>query len=345
MRIPQLLPVLLLTTIGISAVAQDAHYTQTLTSPLTLNPAMTGLIEADQRVSVNYRSQWASVSNNPYTTETIAYDVAILKNILPKGDALGLGLLGLHDRSGEGGLETNIIGLSAAYHKAFGKTKQHTLSLGVQGMLVMRDLDFSLLRFENQFDAASGGTPYPTHETNGKESLSYSDYNAGIMYSGRFSKRVTVYAGFAYYHLSTPVESFFNGSHTIAARLSGCAGTSIGVSDKTILYASGIYEKQASATQVLAGGALGIYLHGNRKNDKRSNAIVYVGNWYRFGDAMCPYAGFEWYKMRLGLSYDINTSSFTPATGGAGAFEISLVFNGRFSKQTTPVYNMARPKF
>ena len=38
-----------------SALAQDVHFTQYFTSPLTLNPALTGLVPDDLRLAANYR--------------------------------------------------------------------------------------------------------------------------------------------------------------------------------------------------------------------------------------------------------------------------------------------------
>ena len=43
-----------------TALAQDPHFTQYFTSPLTLNPALTGLVQGDLRFAANYRQQWAS---------------------------------------------------------------------------------------------------------------------------------------------------------------------------------------------------------------------------------------------------------------------------------------------
>src|SRR5271156_6168840 len=107
--------------LGGSAVAQDVHFTQYFTSPLTLNPALTGLVNEDLRFAANFRTQWSTVSANPYITGTISYDMAVLKGKLPEGDALGIGLLGLYDKSGTGGLTNTTVGLSLAYHKAFGR--------------------------------------------------------------------------------------------------------------------------------------------------------------------------------------------------------------------------------
>ena len=59
--------------VAVSAVkAQDIHHTQYFASPLTLNPALTGLVRGDVRVAANYRSQWYSVSEHPYTTGVIS---------------------------------------------------------------------------------------------------------------------------------------------------------------------------------------------------------------------------------------------------------------------------------
>ena len=69
-----------------SLMAQDVHFTQYFTSPLTLNPAMTGLVADDLRFSGNYRQQWASVSPNPYITGSMSFDIATLKGKLPEGD-------------------------------------------------------------------------------------------------------------------------------------------------------------------------------------------------------------------------------------------------------------------
>jgi type IX secretion system PorP/SprF family membrane protein len=87
-----------------SAKAQDVHFSQYFTSPLTLNPALTGLVSEDFRFAANYRTQWNSVSPNPYITGTASFDLAMLKGKLPEGDALGMGLMVLYDKSGTGGL-------------------------------------------------------------------------------------------------------------------------------------------------------------------------------------------------------------------------------------------------
>lgn len=327
-----------------TAMAQDPHFTQYFTSPLTLNPALTGLTQCDLRVAANYRTQWGSVSPNPYVTGTASFDMAAMR--LNNGDAFGVGLLALYDRSGLGGLQNISIGLSVAYHKAFGAEKQHTISLGAQGVLVQKNLDFNKLKFEDQFDVSTGGTPYNTSEVFGNADLTYPDFNVGLMYSGRVSEYATAYAGVSYYHLTQPVESFLNDDHKIHARTTVYLGGSFDLNENIVLYASGLYQNQAASDEYMVGGAVGFVLNPGHDMEFVKNTVLYLGSWYRYGDAICPYIGFEWSKMKLGVSYDVNLSSFAPATNGNGGYEISLIFNGCINKRDRePSVNVSCPKF
>lgn len=328
-----------------SAAAQDVHFTQYFTSPLTLNPALTGLVPDDLRLAANYRNQWSSVSSTPYITGTISYDMAMLKGKLPEGDALGIGVMLLYDKSGSGGLQNTTAGLSLAYHKGFGRDKLQHLSVGFQGFLVQKHLDFTKLTFEDQFNPATGGTPFTTNETFTNADLSYPDFNAGIMYSGQVSEHATAYAGLSYYHLTQPVETFLNDNHQIHSRTTAYLGGSFDLNENTVLYASALYQNQASATEVLLGAAVGFIMNPGHDLDYQRNTILYLGGWYRYNDALAPYIAIEWSKMRIGLSYDVNVSTFTPATKGMGAYEISLLYFGRINKhERAPIYNWSCPK-
>lgn len=325
--------------------AQDVHFTQYFTSPLTLNPAMSGLVDEDLRFAADVREQWSSVSPNPYMTGTVSYDMAMLKGKLPEGDALGFGLLGLYDKSGSGGLTNTTVGLSLAYHKAFGYDRQQHISFGAQANIVEKSLDFSKLTFEDM-NVPGSGLIGSTSEHFNSSTLTYPDFNAGLMYSGKVSDHVTAYLGYSYYHLTQPVETFLsNEDHQIHARQTGYMGASVEMNPNTVLYASGLYQSQAGATEVLVGAAVGFVLNPGHDAEFQKNTIFYLGGWYRYGDAVAPYVGIEWSKMRIGFSYDVNVSSFTPATSGVGAYEITLMYFGRINKhERNPGYNWSCPK-
>lgn len=328
-----------------AAMAQDVHFTQYFTSPLTLNPAQTGLVPDDIRVAANYRQQWSSVSSNPYTTATASFDMAMLKGKLPEGDALGIGGMFLYDKSGSGGLKNTTVGLSLAYHKGFGRDKLQHISVGAQAYLVQKNLDFQKLKFENQIDPATGQVLYQSGENFTNADLSYPDFNLGLMYTGKLSEHATAYAGLSYYHLTQPVESFLNGNHQIHARTSAYLGGSFDMNENTVLYASALYQSQASATEVLLGAAVGFIMNPGHDLEYTRNTIFYLGGWYRNADAVAPYVAIEWSKMRIGLTYDLNVSSFSQATRGNGGFELSLLFFGRINRyERAPEYNWSCPK-
>jgi type IX secretion system PorP/SprF family membrane protein len=329
-----------------SAVAQDVHFSQYFTSPLTLNPAMTGLVPDDIRFAADYRTQWYNVSANPYVTGTVSYDMAMLKNKLPEGDALGLGVMLLYDKSGTGALTNTTVGASFAYHKGFGQEKQHHISFGAQAYYVQKSIDFAALKFEDQFDPSTGGTPYQTKENTTHAALSYPDINLGVMYSGKVTDHTTTYAGLSYYHLTQPVESFINDpSHQIHARYTGYLGGYHDLNENIELNATALYQTQASATEIVFGAAVGFILNPGHDLEYQKNTVFYLGSWYRVNDAFAPYVAIEWSKMRIGLSYDVNVSDFMPATAGQGAYELSILFFGRINRRDrNPSYNWSCPK-
>jgi len=343
-----LLSALALAGISLGVGAQDVHFTQYFTSPLTLNPAQTGLTQNDWRASANFRTQWYTVSDNPYMSGTVAFDIPTLRGKLPEGDALGIGVLGLYDRSGSGGLQNTTVGLSVAYHKAFGIDKQHTLSLGVQGYLVQKSIQFDKLIFGDQFDPnmPEGYLKGTSAESFGNADLTYPDFNAGIMYSGRVAEKATLYGGFSYYHFTRPEEKFLQSGSAVKinSRYSAHLGGSFEMNENTVMYLSAMYQKQGPASEFLLGGAVGFVMNPGHDEFTR-NTVFYLGGWYRYGDAIAPYIGFEWSRMKIGFSYDVTLSSAQNMNGGQGAYEVSVIYNGIINKITRKKYNFACPKF
>jgi hypothetical protein len=116
------------------------------------------------------------------------------------------------------------------------------------------------------------------------------------------------------------------------------------MNENTMLFVSGMYQQQGKANEIVVGAASGFIMNPNHEDDV-ANSVFYIGAWYRYADAIAPYVGFEWAKAKLGISYDVNLSGFTPATKGNGALEISLIYNGSIIRNDTRTYNFACPRF
>jgi type IX secretion system PorP/SprF family membrane protein len=312
--------------------AQDVHFSQYFTSPMTLNPGLTGLTQSDYRLAANYRTQWGSVNNNPYTTATLSYDMASMRGQFANGDYLGFGVLGLFDKAGTGNLQNVTIGLSAAYHKAFGVDKQHTLSFGLQGTLVQKSVQQDKLTLEDMYDLSRQSFTLTTNDPLNNKDLTYPDFAIGLIYSGKVSEHATLFGGASIYHLTRPVETFLGGKHKLYNRIAAYGGAQLDMNDRTVFYGSALLQYQGPNTSIMAGGAVGFVLNPGYDKEYSKASIFYLGSWYRYGDAVVPYIGFEWSKAQLGVSYDANLSRFTPATNGNGALEISLIFNGAINK-------------
>ncbi len=325
--------------------AQDVHFSQYFTSPLTLNPAMTGLVNKDFRIASNYRTQWGSITSNPYETFTVSADGSMFKNKFKNGDAMGVGIMFLNDKAGAGQLTNQTLGLSLAYHHALGAQKNQYLSIGLQTNLTDQFIDFRKLVFGDQWDPVSGSASGTTAENFNSDQEGYTDFNTGIMYTGNINDNATIYGGFGFYHITKPSYSFQNGANKLNHRYSVYFGGSVDITDYSVFYGSANYQRQGPQQEFLLGGAAGFIMNPHHDRDEE-NQVFYVGAWYRYKDALIPYVGLELKNFTVGFTYDATVSGLAQPTNNQGAYEISLIFNGMYPKSNPRQrYNFACPKF
>jgi type IX secretion system PorP/SprF family membrane protein len=300
--------------------AQDPHFSQFFASPLTLNPAFTGKFDGLWRVAANHRDQWPSIPK-AYVTTSASVDFGILKNKIPAGDVFGIGFSGLSDQSADAALKQNYGSLSMSYHKALDEEGYNTIGAGFQATYSSSILDRNKLTFEDQL--TSNGFTGTTSETfaNGT-SQNYTDLNAGILYSGSSNGSNNYYVGVSLYHINKPSLSFIDKTWNLASRLSIHGGGSFPLNDNLMINASAIYQSQNKASELVLGGAVSANLNG----DFNKPTSVYFGSWLRVGDAVIPYVGIEINGLRIGASYDINTSGLKSATASRGGSEFSLIY-------------------
>ena len=102
-----------------SIKAQDQHFTQFYAAPLTLNPALTGSMDAKYRLGLIYRDQWRNVLDDPSTTFGASLDLrfGVKFNKKNSRDAAGIGLLFFSDKNPGTDFTTNQIAIAGAFHK------------------------------------------------------------------------------------------------------------------------------------------------------------------------------------------------------------------------------------
>ncbi|CAN5330836.1 hypothetical protein BH09BAC2_BH09BAC2_07630 [soil metagenome] len=306
------------------AGAQDPHFSQFFSSPLTLNPAFTGKFDGAFRVAGNYKNQWPAF-DRAYVTSTVSLDFPFLQSKLPEFDTWGVGILALTDKAANGILAENYIGVSTAYHKALNEDGFQQISAGFQAIYGQKKLDISRLIFEDQFSTFGFDLTKPSGDIPGitAPDFKYLDVNAGILYTNSVTDRDNFYVGVSMYHLNKPKQSFKQGTWNIGTRTTVTAGGFFPVSTLLTLHTSAIYQLQNKASEFTFGGALAASLEPDESDQVTS---VYAGAWMRWKDALVPYVGIEFNGLRIGTSYDINTSSLKSGSQSRGGFELSLIY-------------------
>jgi type IX secretion system PorP/SprF family membrane protein len=318
---------LVVVVFGLTAHAQDPHFSQFFASPLTLNPAFTGKFDGEWRLAVNHRDQWPSIPK-AYVTSSASFDKGIMRNKLPQGDVFGIGISGLTDASANSQLKLNYGSLSLSYHKALDEDGYNTIGAGFQGTYSSLVLDQGKLTFETML-AQNGFTNESGREflQNGSNQ-NYFDMNAGVLFSGSSNGNNNYYAGVSVYHVNRPKVGFKDANYQLASRVTAHAGGTLPISDVLSFNGSAIYQLQAKASETTLGGALSYNVNGDEVNPSN----VFIGSWVRFNDAVIPYIGLEVNGLRIGASYDVNISSLKSATASRGGSEFSIIYIKRKSE-------------
>lgn len=302
--------------------AQDPNFSQFFASPLTLNPALTGKFDGSFRIAGNYRNQWPTI-NNAFVTKTVSVDFGILKNRLAEIDQLGVGILAVTDRAGDGVLVTNYSGLSLAYHKGLDENGYHQIGAGFQAAYVNKRLDVSKVFFADQLDQFGGFTKVSEEIfANQQVNQSYVDVNAGILYNGSTNGYNNFYLGASMYHINRPQESFQGGEYLLSPRTTIQAGGKIPIGSYHAFHIAANHSIQAKAQNTTVGGTFSY----NVNNTDENPTNFYIGAWYRFKDAAIPYIGLEFNGLHIGVSYDANTSGLKAATNVRGGMELSMIY-------------------
>ena len=311
-----------------AAGAQDIHYTQFYNTPLTTNPALTGVVPGLYRVGVIYRNQWFSGVNNgffnsPYQTPSLSFDMPInLKN----KDAVGVGAFVLYDAAGAGSIGTFSIQASGSYIKRLGPN--HQLSAGIQigyTQTSLKNAQFASQYQGNEYNAAivSGVNLQPN--------VKFANFNVGLLYYGKLTSKISLYLGGTIFNTTVPKYNLTKdqSKKTLYIRGNISGGMDFTLGKRFHLLPSVLWMRQSVNNELNTGLGfgydinmrtnitLGIYNRANdiiTKEHQAESAIVY--------------AAFQIKGFKLGASYDFTVNKFKDAGPGTGGLEISLIYIG-----------------
>jgi len=297
--------------------AQDGQLSQYESSPVLLNPAMTGIYEnAEFRMSSNVRSQWTSLSSN-FLTTAFAYDMSFQKRF-------GVGMY-LSNFNMAGIMNTFQSGVSAAYNVSDSKAN-HTLSAGVQVGLLYKKLNDQQLVWDAQYNNGNFDTDLPSGEMFQRGARLMPDLSLGIAYrSTDPRKTLNPFVNVALFHVTTPDESILRTTKSdLPIRYSANGGVRVKVNSQLFLTPQALFMMQGNDQQLHAG-MMGEFVIGG------SVYSALCGASYRMNDAIVAHVGLKHKNSGYRFSYDVNTSPLRNYTNRNGAFEFSIIYYGTHS--------------
>lgn len=332
----------------VNTVAQDIHFSQFYMSPLTLNPAMTGVMNCNTRFIANYRNQWSPViPGNAYNTYAASFDQ---KMPVGRYDNFGFGANLWADVAGSLDFTTFTGKLSGSYAKRVGgsRKKSNYLVAGAELGISQRSVDFLNAQFPNQ---QSGGVFDPTIDPGESfdlidDNFIFADVGLGLLWFSVLGDQTNFYLGAAVNHLNRPDISFFTDtdvSYYMRTVIHG--GGEFELNDNVSLLPGAVAFFQGPSMEINAGTSIRFAM-GSAYDDQSFQ----VGAWFRVAnhfeealtaDALILSTRFDFSQFGIGFSYDVNVSSLRQASNANGSFEFSLIYQ-LCGPQTRGVYC---PKF
>lgn len=311
----------ILLLLGTALKAQDFHLSMYDAGPLFLNPALTGVVDANFRVHAQYRNQWRSVAFKPYNTALISLDA-------PKGK-WGFGGQIMNMRAGVGNYNVLQGLFSVSYAVPLDKNKYHNLSFGIQAGATQKTVEAGLYTFDNQYTNTNGGyfdKSLSSGETYNRQSFITEQVNAGFMYfNAKQQARLNPFFGYSAFNLTNQRETYYQTSNKLPIRHYIHAGLRINVTELFYILPKVLIMMQKNATEQLYSIDMGYFF-------KEQEFYALAGLNYRNKDAAVFYVGARKNNYIAKIAYDANTSTLKDASQYRGAFEISFTYLGKKSK-------------
>lgn len=297
----------------IVVMSQDILLSQFNALPVMLNPAATGFISGDARVSTAARNQWATVGQG-YNSLLFSTEWLPVTNRRHRY-GWGVGLLVQRDFAGDLQYgQTNWL-FSTSFFHSFDYRHSHFLSLGIQMGKGQRGFDPNGAVFGN--DRWLG-----VKEDFPLLNVSYFDFSSGIYWEWHPNKTQTFSAGVSSFHLQEPFLSFSDKNVVLPRRwvVYGSALLKVGVQNGVRPVV--LYQQQKKYREILWGTDWLWYL----EDSPFSKLTLITGLYHRWSDAVIVVLKLQYREWLFGLGYDVNLSPLARVSHGYGALEFTVSY-------------------
>jgi type IX secretion system PorP/SprF family membrane protein len=303
---------------------QDKHFSMFQISKVQSNPAAAGFFEGDYQLFTNYRNQWMTVADNPFTTISASFDTRIKAS----NGFIGTGINFYNDVSGDARYMVNQITVPVNY--AIELSKNNHISLGLAPSFYQRSISGTNVTWDNQwtgvaFDqSVSNGEPIPNENI----SLGTFDLNAGIFWQGNFSKFSWLGLGVSGQHLTKQKINYFNIDNGLYRKVVFSAYGNFSQNNSNFtLKPNAMAFIQGPNKMLVLGSGFDFLLKGKSLHTAyNQRTSIEFGVYGRVKDALIANVLFHMSGLTIGASFDYNVSSLSVATGGVGAMEFLLAY-------------------
>lgn len=292
----------------------DPHFSQYYAYPLWLNPALTGIMDGDARITGNFKDQWPTVDKG-YRTGALSADFRT-------SDKVSIGFNIINQAAGTAGYNYFAAYGSFGYGISISPDGYRKLHFGLQAGVINRGFNPNSLQFDNQYGPITGFDPTtPDFENFSATGATVFDASAGVFYYDEDPAKIaSLFGGVSIAHLNGAKDPFasegINSKLPVRYTLHG--GVRIKATDFFDVTPHAIYIKQQK-NQIRA---LGVY----SELKVQDNQGLILGGMYRVNDAFVADAGYHFSNVVIGVSYDFNSSAFSGAISGQGGIELSVSY-------------------
>ena len=332
---------------GISVHAQDIHFSQFYENAILRNPALTGVFSGDYKLGVDYRNQWASITN-PYTTVAVSAETRVMVS-RSTPDYISFGFAAYYDKAGAINFTSQEILPAIAFNKSLQDVHNSYFSVGISGGYLSRFVDMSKMTFSSQVVNGIYSQNNASGENAPFKSLSNFDMGAGISLNSSIGteNNCNYYLGASLYHINHPTEIFNGGYSTIKLPMKWQfnAGINLIINERFSLALHANYADQQPYSEVIYGGLL--TFHGVTPGVE-SNFAFSFGAFARYQDAIIPTIKLDFSNFSVGVSYDATNSSLTNGATtnvATNATEFSLILRGNYNHKKNPRDGVLCPRF
>jgi type IX secretion system PorP/SprF family membrane protein len=323
MKVRILLFTILFSLFLVKISAQDIHYSQFYNAPLTISPALTGVFNGDQRVSVSLRDQWRSVPV-PWFTATVGYDQKVYFKDSDKS-FLGVGGFINYDRQGDSHLTLTNLNLTASYNYLL--NKNNVLTVGGLVGFATRGFDTQELTWDRQWNGIEFVEGAGSGENFNMERVAILETSLGLNYRWQANSRTKVDVGVGAWHLAAPEVNYIDRPNSTAVahlprRYSAYVIGGLALTERLDLQLDGMAQFQNAYTEYLVGG----YLNYALSKQRGKTVDLRVGAGYRTSQSFYPKLAVRFNQAFVAFSYDIDLSDFSQHTSGRGGPELHFQY-------------------